>query len=145
MGKLTVQRRYLPICRQFTIQISHRDLARMSILLIPFKAFDGASLGGITLIPCKTSMHLDKYEYCISPLLHFRTTPTHARLQPSTQRLMQSTILHDHQVKPHRMKDSTHNPVTRKQIKGPLMLVATVTAVDLLQLPALSVTRQQGE
>ena len=81
-------------------------------------------------------MHLNKYEYCISPLLPFRNTHTHTRPQPPTQRLKQSTILHIHQVKPHRMKDSTPNPVTRKQIKGPLMLVATVTAVDLLQLPA---------
>ena len=44
--------------------------------------------------------------------------------------------VHNFLIKRHRIKDSTPSIVTRKQIKGVLMVVAIVTAMDLLQLPA---------
>lgn len=33
----------------------------------------------------------------------------------------------------YRKNDNTHSPTTRKQIKGPLMVVATLAAIDLVQ------------
>ena len=45
-------------------------------------------------------------------------------------------VLHKNRAKRHRMKDSTHSAATRKQIKGPLIVVAIVTAIDLVQLVA---------
>ena len=44
-------------------------------------------------------------------------------------------ILPIHPLRPYTNKDSTHSPATRKQIRGPLTLVAIVAAVDLSQLP----------
>ena len=46
------------------------------------------------------------------------------------------------------MKDSTHSTATRKQIKGPLIVVAIVTAIDLVQLvlgSVLLVTSLEGD
>ena len=45
-------------------------------------------------------------------------------------------VVHSNSVKDYRMNDRTHSIAIRKQIKGPLMAMAIVTAMDLVQLPA---------
>ena len=43
-------------------------------------------------------------------------------------------VVHSNSVKGYRVNDNTHSIAIRKQIKGPLMVVAIVTAMDLLQV-----------
>ena len=44
-------------------------------------------------------------------------------------------VVHSSSVKAYSTNDSTHSIAIRKQTKGPLMVVAIVTATDLVQLP----------
>lgn len=45
-------------------------------------------------------------------------------------------VVHSTSVKGYRMNDNRHSIAIRKHIKGPLMVVAIVTAMDLVQLLA---------
>ena len=47
-------------------------------------------------------------------------------------------VIHSNSVKGYRTNDSAHSIAIRKQTKGPLMVVAIVTAMDLVQLPVRS-------
>lgn len=74
--------------------------------------------------------------YCSPALLHYRETLGSTGSPLSTERLeIERAISRINRAKRYRKKDSTQSPATRKHIKGPLMVVAMVAAIDLVQLP----------